>query len=117
MLSYYNYSVDLCGLVILKMSKILIYVNILLPTDVIAAANIYRLPFIVSFIDVFYLFLCLVRFTARPLVHTVFEGGKATCFAYGQTGSGKTHVSVGFCYIFNFHFPELVNNLNQTEVV
>ncbi|KAL7985157.1 hypothetical protein Chor_003727 [Crotalus horridus] len=34
-------------------------------------------------------------FTARPLVHTVFEGGKATCFAYGQTGSGKTHTMGG----------------------
>uniref|UniRef100_A0A8C4U7Y1 Kinesin-like protein n=1 Tax=Falco tinnunculus TaxID=100819 RepID=A0A8C4U7Y1_FALTI len=33
------------------------------------------------------------RFTALPLVETVFEGGMATCFAYGQTGSGKTHVS------------------------
>ncbi|XP_038616581.1 kinesin-like protein KIF2C isoform X2 [Tachyglossus aculeatus] len=35
------------------------------------------------------------RFTARPLVHTIFEGGKATCFAYGQTGSGKTHTMGG----------------------
>lgn len=33
------------------------------------------------------------RFTAKPLVKTIFEGGMATCFAYGQTGSGKTHVS------------------------
>ncbi|EHB01121.1 Kinesin-like protein KIF2A [Heterocephalus glaber] len=32
------------------------------------------------------------RFTARPLVETIFERGMATCFAYGQTGSGKTHV-------------------------
>ncbi|KAJ3606065.1 hypothetical protein NHX12_028108 [Muraenolepis orangiensis] len=31
------------------------------------------------------------RFTARPLVETIFERGMATCFAYGQTGSGKTH--------------------------
>ncbi|ORX54370.1 kinesin-domain-containing protein [Hesseltinella vesiculosa] len=29
--------------------------------------------------------------TARPLVHYVFGGGKATCFAFGQTGSGKTY--------------------------
>uniref|UniRef100_A0A671FIL9 Kinesin-like protein n=1 Tax=Rhinolophus ferrumequinum TaxID=59479 RepID=A0A671FIL9_RHIFE len=29
------------------------------------------------------------RFTARPLVETIFERGMATCFAYGQTGSGK----------------------------
>ncbi|NWR24182.1 KIF2A protein, partial [Emberiza fucata] len=33
------------------------------------------------------------RFTARPLVETIFERGMATCFAYGQTGSGKTHTS------------------------
>ena len=33
------------------------------------------------------------KFTARPLVHTIFDNGMATCFAYGQTGSGKTHVS------------------------
>jgi kinesin family protein 2/24 len=31
------------------------------------------------------------RFTAQPLVKTIFQGGFATCFAYGQTGSGKTH--------------------------
>lgn len=35
------------------------------------------------------------RFTAQPLVNTVFEGGTATCFAYGQTGSGKTHTMGG----------------------
>ncbi|XP_069837311.1 kinesin-like protein KIF2C isoform X4 [Dendropsophus ebraccatus] len=35
------------------------------------------------------------RFTARPLVQSIFEGGKATCFAYGQTGSGKTHTMGG----------------------
>lgn len=34
------------------------------------------------------------RFTAQPLVHTIFQQGMATCFAYGQTGSGKTHVSI-----------------------
>ena len=32
------------------------------------------------------------RFTAKPLVESIFEKGMATCFAYGQTGSGKTHV-------------------------
>lgn len=37
-----------------------------------------------------------LRFTAQPLVETIFERGMATCFAYGQTGSGKTHVSVLF---------------------
>nr|XP_023654433.1 kinesin-like protein KIF2C isoform X2 [Paramormyrops kingsleyae] len=35
------------------------------------------------------------RFTAKPLVHTIFEGAMATCFAYGQTGSGKTHTMGG----------------------
>ena len=29
--------------------------------------------------------------TALPLIETLFQGGKATCFAYGQTGSGKTY--------------------------
>eukprot|EP01063_Lacrimia_lanifica_P029225 TRINITY_DN4419_c0_g2_i2.p1 TRINITY_DN4419_c0_g2~~TRINITY_DN4419_c0_g2_i2.p1 ORF type:complete len:760 (+),score=276.31 TRINITY_DN4419_c0_g2_i2:59-2338(+) len=33
--------------------------------------------------------------TAAPLVDTVFEGGRATCFAYGQTGSGKTFTMLG----------------------
>lgn len=28
--------------------------------------------------------------TVKPLVHTLFKNGRATCFAYGQTGSGKT---------------------------
>ncbi|XP_056600503.1 kinesin-like protein KIF2C [Triplophysa dalaica] len=35
------------------------------------------------------------RFTAKPLLKTIFEGGMATCFAYGQTGSGKTHTMGG----------------------
>ncbi|CAI2348596.1 unnamed protein product [Caenorhabditis sp. 36 PRJEB53466] len=35
------------------------------------------------------------RFTAAPLVKTIFENGNATCFAYGQTGSGKTHTMGG----------------------
>uniref|UniRef100_A0A8D0AEY1 Kinesin-like protein n=1 Tax=Sander lucioperca TaxID=283035 RepID=A0A8D0AEY1_SANLU len=35
------------------------------------------------------------KFTAKPLVHSIFEGGMATCFAYGQTGSGKTHTMGG----------------------
>lgn len=35
------------------------------------------------------------KYTARPLVKTIFEGGMATCFAYGQTGSGKTHTMGG----------------------
>merc|ERR1719228_2082612 len=35
------------------------------------------------------------KYTARPLVHCIFDGGMATCFAYGQTGSGKTHTMGG----------------------
>ncbi|PAV56493.1 hypothetical protein WR25_00204 [Diploscapter pachys] len=35
------------------------------------------------------------KFTAQPLVRTLFDGGHATCFAYGQTGSGKTHTMGG----------------------
>uniref|UniRef100_A0A8C8DRQ7 Kinesin-like protein n=1 Tax=Oryzias sinensis TaxID=183150 RepID=A0A8C8DRQ7_9TELE len=35
------------------------------------------------------------KFTAKPLVQSIFEGGVATCFAYGQTGSGKTHTMGG----------------------
>ncbi|KAJ8926697.1 hypothetical protein NQ314_020913 [Rhamnusium bicolor] len=35
------------------------------------------------------------KYTAQPLVKTVFEGGFATCFAYGQTGSGKTYMMSG----------------------
>ncbi|EPZ32643.1 kinesin-domain-containing protein [Rozella allomycis CSF55] len=31
------------------------------------------------------------RRTAYPLVESIFNNGKATCFAYGQTGSGKTY--------------------------
>lgn len=46
-----------------------------------------------NYIFVTYVFISLLRFTARPLVETIFERGMATCFAYGQTGSGKTHVS------------------------
>ncbi|TNN68159.1 Kinesin-like protein KIF2A [Liparis tanakae] len=37
----------------------------------------------------------IYRFTAQPLVETIFERGMATCFAYGQTGSGKTHTMGG----------------------
>lgn len=43
----------------------------------------------------FYFFIVLYRYTAKPLVETIFEGGMATCFAYGQTGSGKTHTMGG----------------------
>lgn len=39
--------------------------------------------------------LTYFRYTAQPLIKTIFEGGLATCFAYGQTGSGKTHTMGG----------------------
>uniref|UniRef100_A0A665TJ14 Kinesin-like protein n=1 Tax=Echeneis naucrates TaxID=173247 RepID=A0A665TJ14_ECHNA len=35
------------------------------------------------------------KFTAKPLVQSIFESCMATCFAYGQTGSGKTHTMGG----------------------
>nr|XP_015812456.2 kinesin-like protein KIF2C isoform X2 [Nothobranchius furzeri] len=35
------------------------------------------------------------KFTAQPLVQSIYDGGMATCFAYGQTGSGKTHTMGG----------------------
>ncbi|XP_066262209.1 kinesin-like protein Klp10A [Euwallacea similis] len=35
------------------------------------------------------------KYTAQPLIKTVFQGGFATCFAYGQTGSGKTYTMSG----------------------
>lgn len=47
---------------------------------------------IVLLIMVCSVLLLIFRFTAKPLVQSIFEGGMATCFAYGQTGSGKTHV-------------------------
>ncbi|CAK9302531.1 unnamed protein product [Gordionus sp. m RMFG-2023] len=37
----------------------------------------------------------IYRYTAKPLIETIFEKGRATCFAYGQTGSGKTHTMGG----------------------
>lgn len=35
------------------------------------------------------------KYTAAPLVKTIFDQGMATCFAYGQTGSGKTFTMGG----------------------
>jgi kinesin family protein 2/24 len=36
----------------------------------------------------------IYRFTAAPLVRTIFEGGFATCFAYGQTGLRDFNIAV-----------------------
>nr|CDS26220.1 kinesin protein KIF2A [Hymenolepis microstoma] len=47
------------------------------------------------------------RYTAQPLVESIFKGGMATCFAYGQTGSGKTHTMGG-----EFHGKGLQNCSN-----
>ncbi|KAM6111128.1 kinesin-like protein KIF2B [Pterocles gutturalis] len=41
------------------------------------------------------------RYTAQPLVDTIFQGSMATCFAYGQSGSGKTHTMMGSFSIKN----------------
>ncbi|NWU61577.1 KIF2A protein, partial [Pterocles burchelli] len=41
------------------------------------------------------------RYTAQPLVDTIFRGSMATCFAYGQSGSGKTHTMMGSFSIKN----------------
>jgi len=35
------------------------------------------------------------KYTAQPILRTIFDQGVATCFAYGQTGSGKTHTMGG----------------------
>ncbi|NXK91759.1 KIF2A protein, partial [Formicarius rufipectus] len=49
------------------------------------------------------------RFTARPLVETIFERGMATCFAYGQTGSGKTHAII---HGLSFHLIKIHDKIS-----
>ena len=49
------------------------------------------------------------KYTARPLVATIFEGGMATCFAYGQTGSGKTHTMGGEFQVRYFFQLKITN--------
>ena len=46
---------------------------------------------------------CIPRYTAKPLVDTIFNQGMATCFAYGQTGSGKTHVCFTVYHILSLN--------------
>ena len=60
------------------------------------------------YIDWSGMLLCF-RYTAKPLVESIFERGMATCFAYGQTGSGKTHVSS----LSQKLFPEFIANKNN----
>ena len=45
--------------------------------------------------------ICYRRYSAQPLVNSVFERGMATCFAYGQTGSGKTHVRCRYAFLMS----------------
>ena len=55
------------------------------------------------------------KYTAKPLVETIFNQGVATCFAYGQTGSGKTHVSENLSqHIRGDRASYLYNSLDAT---
>ncbi|XP_049826454.1 kinesin-like protein Klp10A isoform X2 [Aethina tumida] len=56
------------------------------------------------------------KFTAKPLVKTIFEGGMATCFAYGQTGSGKTHTMGGEFKGKNQNFKNGIYGLVAVDV-
>ncbi|XP_075871197.1 kinesin-like protein KIF2A [Nelusetta ayraudi] len=56
------------------------------------------------------------RFTARPLVETIFDRGMATCFAYGQTGSGKTHTMGGDFSGKNQDFSKGIYSLAARDV-
>ncbi|XP_060788679.1 kinesin-like protein KIF2A [Neoarius graeffei] len=56
------------------------------------------------------------RFTARPLVETIFERGMATCFAYGHTGSGKTHTMGGDCSGMNQDYSNGISTLAARDV-
>lgn len=70
------------------------------PLITCSCSTIQLRPLLIAIVKCLYIsnwlffFLFYFRFTARPLVKTIFEGGRATCFAYGQTGSGKTHVGI-----------------------
>ncbi|XP_066156034.1 kinesin-like protein Klp10A [Euwallacea fornicatus] len=50
------------------------------------------------------------KYTAQPLIETLFNGGFATCFAYGQTGSGKTYTMSGSAKHFERGIYELTAN-------
>ena len=69
-------------------------------------------------VQFFFSFLFFLRYTAKPLVDTIFNQGMATCFAYGQTGSGKTHVSWLFPFfsvIKKFHYSRLSLNTSAKQ--
>ena len=69
-------------------------------------------------VQFFFLFFFFLRYTAKPLVDTIFNQGMATCFAYGQTGSGKTHVSWLFPFfsvIKKFHYSRLSLNTSAKQ--
>lgn len=52
------------------------------------------------------------KYTAKPLVHTIFEGGMATCFAYGQTGSGKVSLNYSCIIYMQIYFLHLSTSLD-----
>ncbi|CAG0905153.1 unnamed protein product [Cyprideis torosa] len=52
------------------------------------------------------------KYTVKPLIQTIFDGGMATCFAYGQTGSGKTHTMGG-----NDKVRDLLNKGKEVKVL
>jgi len=52
------------------------------------------------------------KYTAKPLVHTIFEGGMATCFAYGQTGSGKVSLNYSCIIYMQIYFLHLLTSLD-----
>jgi kinesin family protein 2/24 len=56
------------------------------------------------------------RYTAQPLVNTIFQGGNAMCFAYGQTGSGKTFTMGGDFSIKNVDCSKGIYALTARDI-